>query len=122
MTKILLVDDSELVRSQLQQLLESNNYAVTMAGDGFEGLNELSKDSFDIILCDVNMPKMDGLTMLDSAIKDGKLEKSKVLMLTTETSKELKETGKALGVKGWISKPYKDDVLISVLEKLSNME
>jgi two-component system, chemotaxis family, chemotaxis protein CheY len=119
MAKILIIDDSAIVREHLQALLESNKHEVTAAENGHVGLVKLKEpNSYQIILCDINMPKIDGLTMLETAQKEKLLEGKYIFMLTTETSIEMKARGKGLGVVGWITKPYVEKVVISVLDRV----
>ena len=119
MAKILIIDDSEVVRDQLYALLKSNGHSVTAAEDGFDGLKMLKEVSdYEVIICDINMPKLDGITMLETANEENLIRDSKLFMLTTETSLEKKKRGKAIGVCGWITKPYIDEVVLSVIDKV----
>lgn len=126
MANILIIDDSEMVRSQLRADLETEGYKVFEAGNGIEGLAALdgaNKYNIDLIFCDVNMPEMDGLTMCKEVHKDPVLSKIPIFMLTTQTSTTMKTEGKAAGVVAWIIKPYQKSsvlgALIKVLSKLA---
>ncbi len=119
MSKILLVDDSETLRSQLKRLVESNGYSVLEAADGKQGLDVLSKNSdVSLIVCDVNMPIMDGITMCMKVSEDPKLNTIPIFMLTTESNIEMKEKGKKAGVKAWITKPFEDVKIVAAIGKI----
>ncbi len=122
MANILIIDDSELVRDQLGNLLIENNHRVVSAENGFVGLKLLRTQTYDLIICDVNMPKIDGVTMLETAFEEQIFGDAKIFMLTTETSVELKARGKKVGVIGWITKPYSEATLIKVINKVLDQD
>jgi two-component system, chemotaxis family, chemotaxis protein CheY len=105
MADILVVDDSATVRNEVSNFLSSNGIAVDTANDGQEGLDKINKNSYKLVICDVNMPRMDGLTMCEKVRAAGK-STLPIIMLTTESDPSMKERGKAAGVKGWIIKPF----------------
>jgi two-component system chemotaxis response regulator CheY len=108
MPNVLIVDDSETVRTQLRNDLANAGYVTFEAGNGLEGLRMLAGNAqqIDLIFCDINMPEMDGLTMCREVHKDPRLNRIPIFMLTTQTSAEMKAEGKAVGVIAWIIKPY----------------
>ena len=108
MANVLIVDDSETVRTQLKHDLAEEGYTILEACNGLEGLKVLEgrADKIDLIFCDVNMPEMDGLAMCRELHKNPVLNKIPVFMLTTQTSQDMKVEGKASGVVAWIIKPY----------------
>ena len=119
MAQILVVDDSATVRNEVSSFLKNNGLDVTVAVDGKDGLDKLKADSaIKLIISDVNMPNMDGLTMVEKV--RGELGNSAVniIMLTTESDPRMKERGKAAGVKGWIVKPFKGDAVVGSIKKL----
>lgn len=119
MAKILIVDDSEAIRIQLRKDLESRGHIVTEGVDGFDGLAQLqNSEGIELIICDVNMPKMDGLSMVSKISQEGKYAGIKIFMLTTEGSADMKTRGKEAGVKAWITKPYIPEKLLSAIEKI----
>ena len=119
MAKILIVDDSSTVRHQLRAALEEAKYTVVDAADGQNGLELLNRDKdISLVLCDINMPKMDGLTIVRKAKDKNDLVNIPILMLTTESSPEMKLKGKELGVVGWITKPFNGPKLVVAIEKL----
>ncbi len=119
MAKILIIDDSEAIRIQLRKDLESKGHSVVEAVDGMDGLNQLQKATdTELIICDVNMPKMDGLTMIAKVNQQPQYSSIKIFMLTTEGSADMKTRGKEIGVKAWITKPYLAEKLLSAVEKI----
>jgi two-component system, chemotaxis family, chemotaxis protein CheY len=120
MAQILIVDDSSTVRAEVSEFLQKNGLTVATAVDGHDGIAKLKSDSqIKLIVSDVNMPNMDGLTMAEKI--RGELHNSTVniIMLTTENSPLMKERGKAAGVKGWIVKPFKGDAVLATFRKLA---
>lgn len=116
---VLVVDDSSSVRQVVGIALKSAGYDVIEACDGKDALGKLTGQKVHLIISDVNMPNMDGLTMVEKI--RGELANStvNVVMLTTESSPAMKERGKAAGVKGWIVKPFKGDAVLDALKKLA---
>jgi two-component system, chemotaxis family, chemotaxis protein CheY len=122
MAQILVVDDSSTVRAEVSEFLQKNGMSVATAVDGHDGIAKLKGDSqIKLIVSDVNMPNMDGLTMAEKI--RGELNNSAVniIMLTTENSPLMKERGKAAGVKGWIVKPFKGDAVLATFRKLAGV-
>lgn len=119
MAKIMVVDDSEVIRFQLNTDLTKEGHEVVEAHDGLHGLQVL-KDNKDVkvIICDVNMPEMDGLTMCENISKDAEVSHIPIVMLTTQNSPEMKARGKSLGVVAWVTKPYKAAALMGGISKI----
>jgi two-component system chemotaxis response regulator CheY len=119
MKKILVVDDSATVRQQVGLALTQAGYSVLEAGDGIEGLAVLEKGGdIAMVICDVNMPRMNGLDMLDCIKRDPRHSSIPVVMLTTEGHPGLVDRAKKAGAKGWIVKPFKAELMISAVGKL----
>jgi two-component system chemotaxis response regulator CheY len=119
MSLVLIVDDSETSRTQLRNDLQGASHTVVEAADGEEGLKKLaSNPSVDIVISDVNMPNMDGLTMVSKIRQNSTHAKLKIFMLTTEATVDMKEKGKKAGVNAWIVKPYAKDKLLMAMEKI----
>lgn len=119
MAQVLIVDDSSTVRNEVGDFLKANGLNVAFAVDGRDGLAKLKADpAIKLILCDVNMPNMDGLTMAEKVRGELKNSTVNIIMLTTENSPAMKERGKAAGIKGWIVKPFKGEAVIATLKKL----
>lgn len=119
MAKILLVDDSEIARNQVRFALEGSNHTFIEASNGAEGIEVVSKNKdVDLILCDVNMPEMDGITMCGQIKAIPEMSKIPILMLTTESTLDLKTRGKEIGVLGWITKPFNAEKLKATVAKI----
>ena len=120
MAQVLVVDDSSTVRNEVCEFLKKNGLSVDSAVDGRDGLAKLQRDSqIKLIVTDVNMPNMDGLTMAEKIRSELKNHSVNIVMLTTENSQVMKDRGKAAGVKGWIVKPFKGDAALATLKKLA---
>jgi len=119
MAQILVVDDSSTVRNEVGDFLKNNGFTVSLAVDGRDGLVKLKADpSIKLIVCDVNMPNMDGLTMAEKVRSELGNSTVGIIMLTTENSPVMKERGKAAGIKGWIVKPFKGDAVLGSFKKI----
>ena len=120
MAKILLVDDSSTVRDEVGGFLIKNGLDIITAIDGKDGLIKLKANpGIKLVISDVNMPNMDGLTMVEKMRGELGNNTANVIMLTTESNPSMKERGKAAGVKGWIVKPFKGESVIETFKKLS---
>ena len=119
MAQILVVDDSSTVRNEVGDFLKSNGLGVAFAVDGRDGLAKLKGDpGVKLVICDVNMPNMDGLTMAEKVRSELKNGSVNIIMLTTENSPAMKERGKAASIKGWIVKPFNGPAVIASLKKM----
>jgi two-component system chemotaxis response regulator CheY len=122
MARVMVVDDSSTVRTEVESFLKSSGIDVVTAVDGRDGLKKLGADAqIKLILSDVNMPNMDGLTMVEKIRSELKNQSVMVIMLTTENSPGMKERGKAAGIKGWIVKPFNGPAAIGGIKKLIGM-
>jgi len=120
MAKILVVDDSSTVRDEVAGFLRKNGLDVDTAIDGKDGLAKMkTSPGVRLIVSDVNMPNMDGLTMVEKIRCELSNSAVNVIMLTTESSPAMKERGKAAGVKGWIVKPFKGEAVLETFRKLA---
>lgn len=115
---ILAVDDSGSLRQMVVFSLKSVGYQVFEAADGKEALELAKKQIFDLVLTDQNMPRMDGLTLISSLRTMPQYRKVPILMLTTESSDEMKSRGRAAGANGWMVKPFDPKRLIEVVKKV----
>ncbi|HEY1188985.1 MAG TPA: response regulator [Gemmata sp.] len=114
----LVVDDSLTFRQMVALALADAQFAVLEAGNGQEGLDRLAGTRADIIISDVNMPVMDGLTFVKHVRALPQFKSTPILMLTTESQAEMKQRGKAAGATGWIVKPFKAAQLVQVVRDL----
>ncbi|HEY0715707.1 MAG TPA: response regulator [Polyangia bacterium] len=117
MKKVLIVEDSELVRHQVHRILASAGYQVIDAKDGAEGLDRLKLEpDVGLVLCDVHMPRMGGIDLLGECKALGLA--TPIVVLTSEVLPGAMRLARELGAKAWVIKPVKPDVLISVVNKL----
>lgn len=115
---ILTVDDSPSLRMAIRIALTGAGYTVTEAGDGVEGLNKAKSSRFDMIITDLNMPNMDGLTMIRELRKDPAQCGTPIIFLTTESDDSMKQQAKAAGATGWLVKPFVPEQLIKIAKKV----
>lgn len=120
--RVLAIDDSLTIRTLLSEALERAGCTVTTAADGKEGLEKFSETESDVVVTDINMPELDGFGVIDGIRKGSINNTIPIMVLTTETSRELKERARRAGASGWISKPFSDDALISALHRISGTQ
>lgn len=120
MTKILIADDSPSIRMMLGTVLKENGYDVVAAENGRLALEKASDFKPDLVITDLNMPEMNGFTLVENLRKDQKFKFTPILVLTTEGQDEKKQTGRAVGATGWLVKPFNPEKLIAVVKKLTN--
>lgn len=118
MKQILIVDDSRTVRDSLKFFLKEGGYEVLQGSDGVEALEVLKTATPDLIITDVNMPNMDGLTLLENIRASEAHKFTPVLVLTTESQSTIMDKGKALGATGWIVKPFDSEKVLAVIKKV----
>lgn len=118
--KILVVDDSATVRQQVGAVLTQAGYDVVEAVDGADGVQKLTNvPGLSMVICDVNMPRMNGLELLEHVHQNPSIQKPPIVMLTTEGQPALVQRAKAAGAKGWIVKPFKAELLTAAVNKLT---
>lgn len=117
MKKILYIDDASSMRKLVEMVL-GKDFDLSLAEDGVIGLEKLQSNHYDLIISDINMPNMDGLTFLKHARTLDNYKFTPILMMTTEASAEMKAQGKAFGATGWIVKPFDPAKLPNVIRKL----
>ena len=115
---ILAVDDSGSLRQMVVFSLKAAGYNVIEAVDGVDALEKAKVQTFDLVLTDQNMPRMDGLTLIRSLRELTSYARVPILMLTTEFSDEMKAKGKAAGANGWLVKPFDPQRLTEVVRKV----
>ncbi|HED34867.1 MAG TPA: response regulator [Gammaproteobacteria bacterium] len=118
MATILAVDDSASMRQMVTFTLKGAGYEVTEAADGQEALNKAKSQQFDLVITDVNMPVMDGITFIRNLRGVANYKFTPMLMLTTESAGDKKAEGKAAGATGWIVKPFNPDQLLATVKKV----
>lgn len=119
MAKVMIVDDSRSTRARIRKHLETSGHTVLEAGDGQQGLDILEREKdVNLVLCDIRMPRMDGLTMCRKLREIPRLNQLPILMLTTESSLEMRDQGKAFGLLGWITKPFREEEVVAAIERI----
>ena len=115
---ILTVDDSASIRLTTRVALSNAGYQVTEAVDGMDGIAKLSASQYDLIVTDLNMPNMDGLTMIRELRKMPAHMGVPVIFLTTESDNDIKQQAKAAGATGWLTKPFDPESLVKIVRKV----
>ena len=115
---ILIVDDSASVRQVVSIALKGAGYDVIAAGDGKEALSKLDGQRIHLIISDVNMPNMDGITFVGEAKKLPAYKFTPIIMLTTESQEEKKKQAQSAGAKAWVTKPFQPEQMLSAVSKL----
>jgi two-component system chemotaxis response regulator CheY len=118
MAAILAVDDSPSMRQAVKVALAAAGHQVTEAADGAEGVAKAKATPFNVIITDLNMPVMDGLTMIRQLRAEPAYAGVPILFLTTENDEGVKGEAKAAGATGWIVKPFNPDNLVKVVDKV----
>ena len=116
--RVLVVDDSAIVRRQVHGALEAAGFDVVEAADGKEALERLGMGPVDLVMCDVNMPHMGGIELLE-CIREKAMVVAPFVMLTTEAEPDMVARARALGAKGWIVKPFRPELLVAAAKKLT---
>ena len=115
---IMTVDDSASVRMMVAFTLREEGYDVIEAVNGIDALEKLENHDINLIIADVNMPEMDGITMVKKIRSHSSHRFIPVIMLTTESHESIRERGKEAGATGWIVKPFKPEQLLGVTRKV----
>jgi two-component system chemotaxis response regulator CheY len=116
---VLLIDDSATIRAIAGRALVHAGFVVVEAVDGFDGMEKLgSTANVSLIVCDINMPRMSGLELLERLATQSSPHPP-VLMLTSEGHPQLVQRAKAHGAKGWMVKPFKSELLVAAARKLT---
>ncbi|MDH5718466.1 MAG: response regulator [Spirochaetia bacterium] len=120
--KIMIIDDSASIRQVVSLTLKESGYEVMDAIDGQDALNKLTGDKIHLIICDVNMPNLDGIQFVKEVKNNPQYANYKftpIIMLTTESEEEKKLQGQAAGAKAWIVKPFLPERLLAAVQKLA---
>lgn len=115
---ILIIDDSTSLRQVVNITLTNAGYEVIEACDGKDALAKLDGRKIHLMICDVNMPNMDGISFLKAAKEDARYKFTPIIMLTTEAGEEKKKEGQAAGAKAWVVKPFKPEQMLVAVSKL----
>ncbi len=115
---ILVVDDSESIRSLVQTVLENADYNVILANNGKDALKKLDEEKVHMVLTDLHMPEMNGMELISAIRQREDYRYVPILFLTTETKSEMKVAAKKAGATGWITKPFDNDKLLRVIKRV----
>ncbi|MBV8249674.1 MAG: response regulator [Comamonas sp.] len=118
MQSILAVDDSPSMRKMVSFTLTGAGFKVVEAVDGVDALEKAQKESIDLVLADQNMPRLDGIGLTRKLREDPKFQCTPILILTTESSDQMKQAGRTAGATGWLVKPFDPNRLIEVIQKV----
>ncbi|SFR17178.1 response regulator [Poseidonocella sedimentorum] len=120
--KVLAVDDSLTIRELLRACLTNAGFDVDVAVDGMDGLEKLPEAAPDVVITDINMPRMNGFEFID-ALRGGQSPTTvPILVLTTESASELKQKARAAGATGWIVKPFDETRLVSAIRRVASYD
>jgi two-component system chemotaxis response regulator CheY len=118
MAHVLVVDDSRAIRELARGVLEGAGHTVSVANDGVEAMQQVRNDQFDLVLSDVNMPNMDGMSFVFKLRRLENYREVPVIMVTTESADSKKERARTNGANGWLQKPFDPERLIAAVERL----
>ena len=118
MHSILAVDDSASMRQMVSVTLKNAGYQVVEAIDGEDALAKSAATNFDLVLTDQNMPGLDGIGLTRRLREQSRFKATPILILTTESSEQMKQAGRAAGATGWLVKPFDPTQLIEVIGKV----
>ncbi|NWG53521.1 MAG: response regulator [Hydrogenophilaceae bacterium] len=116
---VLTVDDSRMMREMLLSVLRDAGFNVIQAEDGVDGLEKLAGAAPDVIITDINMPRMDGYGFIEGVRRDARHRATPILVLSTESDQAKKARARDAGATGWIVKPFNADSLLSAIRRVS---
>jgi len=117
--RILTIDDSKTMRDMLRFTLVDAGYDVLQAVDGQDGLDVLKKERVDVVITDINMPKLDGYGVIRHLRADAGYDDTPILVLSTECDQKTKDIGRDAGATGWLVKPFDPDQLVEIVKQVS---
>ena len=117
--KVLTVDDSRTIRNMLMMTLSGAGYDTVQAEDGMEGLEVLEQANPDVIVTDINMPRLDGFGFIEGVRRNERYRAVPILVLTTESDQDKKNRAREAGATGWIIKPFDPAKLIDAIERVT---
>lgn len=116
---VLTVDDSRTMRDMLRLALDSAGFTVRQAEDGMHGLEVLQQNRPDVIVTDINMPRMDGFGFIEAVRSSDDYGAIPILVLTTESDAEKKARARKAGATGWIIKPFEPEKLVAAIRRVT---
>lgn len=119
---VLAIDDSRTIRTMVQRAMQEAGFACVLADDGVQGVARFNEEVPDVVITDINMPNLDGYGVI-RAIRNGEVHRRvPILVLSTESSPELKARAREAGATGWIVKPFDDEALVSVVRRVAGRD
>jgi two-component system, chemotaxis family, chemotaxis protein CheY len=115
--RVLVIDDSSVIRKALSRVFTGAGIDVSEAADGVEALKILGTETVELIMCDLNMPNMSGMELLQESVTIRKSKSIPVVMLTTEGRPEYVEQARKLGANGWLVKPFQNDQILLLIKR-----
>ena len=115
---ILIVDDARSMRGLVAMTLKSAGYEVVEACDGQDAVEKIGQHNINMVISDLNMPRMDGISFIRAVKANPKYKFLPIVMLTTESEESKKKQGQLAGAKAWIVKPFKPDTVLKVVKKI----
>jgi len=119
--RILAIDDSRTMREMLRSSLSAAGFEVHTADDGQHGLDRVAELDPDIVITDINMPRLDGFGVIEAVRRGNVRPKRPILVLTTESAPDLKNRAREAGATGWIVKPFDDQRLIGAIRRIASV-
>ena len=119
--KVLAIDDSRTIREMLRATIEGAGFGYECAVDGIDGVEKFPEYAPDVVITDINMPRMDGFGVIETLRGAEIATTIPILVLTTEYSDRLKTRAREAGATGWIVKPFDDEALVSVLRRVAGV-
>lgn len=117
--RIFVVDDSKTMRDMIQHTLVGAGHQVSLAEDGVQALELLDQAAVDVIITDINMPRMDGISLVKALRTHSVHRGTPILILTTESDPAKKQEGKTAGATGWLVKPFVPEKLVDIVARVS---
>jgi len=117
--KVLAIDDSRTIRDLLAVSLTESGFAITLAEDGQDGLEKLDHSDPDVVITDINMPRLDGFGVIEGVRRNATHSHKPILVLTTESSPAMKARARDAGATGWIVKPFDDEALAAAIRRVT---
>ncbi len=118
MRTALVVDDSPTMRAMIKAVMDELGFDCLSAQDGQKAIKFLGEKTVDIIITDINMPNMDGITLIQELRKQNNSKFTPILVISTEGGSDIKSSGKIAGASGWIEKPFQPEALKNAVTKL----
>lgn len=117
--KVLAIDDSRTMRDLLAISLAESGFDITLAEDGVDGLEKFGNAAPDVVITDINMPRLDGFGVIEAVRARGDHSHTPILVLTTESSAAMKARARDAGATGWIVKPFDDQALAAAIRRVT---